>query len=125
MKGKIVDMIPLLEFGSQITGAVRADDNLLHNPLTRFINFPVSYTHLQAYLEESTAPSGDDSLTKIQNKGKLVLGLDDSFPPMGFRDESDTIVGFDIDLATEVAKRMGVTLEVQPIDWDAKEMRCV
>ena len=76
----------------------------------------------QAYLEESTAPSGDDSLTKIQNKGKLVLGLDDSFPPMGFRDESDTIVGFDIDLATEVAKRMGVTLEVQPIDWDAKEM---
>lgn len=69
-------------------------------------------------------PSGatDDSLQKVKDKGVFTLGLDDSFPPMGFRDESDTIVGFDIDLATEVAKRMGVTLEVQPIDWDAKEM---
>ena len=76
----------------------------------------------QAYLEESTAPSGDDSLTKIQNKGKLVLGLDDSFPPMGFRDEENNVVGFDIDLATEVCKRMGVELKIQPIDWDSKEL---
>ncbi|MDD4797785.1 MAG: transporter substrate-binding domain-containing protein, partial [Eubacteriales bacterium] len=75
-----------------------------------------------AYLEEDTAPAGDESLQKVLNQGTLVLGLDDSFPPMGFRDESNNIVGFDIDLATEVCKRMGVKLELQPIDWDAKEM---
>ncbi len=63
---------------------------------------------------------GDNSLKYIQDKGVLVLGLDDSFPPMGFRDENGDVAGFDIDLAKEVASRMGVKLEMQPIDWDAK-----
>jgi polar amino acid transport system substrate-binding protein len=67
------------------------------------------------------APAGDDSLQKVLNKGTLVLGLDDSFPPMGFRDENNEIVGYDIDLATEVTRRMGVKLVCQPIDWNAKE----
>ena len=75
------------------------------------------------YLEETKAPEGDQSLQKVLDKGTLVLGLDDSFPPMGFRDpDTNDIVGFDIDLANEVAKRLGVTLEVQPINWDAKEL---
>ena len=52
---------------------------------------------------------------------KLVMGLDDSFPPMGFRNEANEIVGYDVDLAKEVAKRMGVELVLQPIDWAAKE----
>lgn len=51
----------------------------------------------------------------------LVMGLDDTFAPMGFRDENGEIVGFDIDLANEVAKRLGVTIEFQPIDWSMKE----
>lgn len=63
----------------------------------------------------------DDSLKKIQEKGYLILGLDDSFPPMGFNDENGNIVGFDIDLAREVCKRLGVELQTQPIDWAAKE----
>ncbi|NLD87510.1 MAG: transporter substrate-binding domain-containing protein, partial [Clostridiales bacterium] len=74
------------------------------------------------FIEESEAPAGDNSLQAILDKGNLVLGLDDSFPPMGFRDDSNNIVGFDIDLATEVCKRIGVKLVLQPIDWDAKEM---
>jgi polar amino acid transport system substrate-binding protein len=49
------------------------------------------------------------------------MGLDDSFPPMGFRNEKHEIVGYDVDLAKEVAKRMGVELVLQPIDWAAKE----
>ena len=67
------------------------------------------------------AMAQDDSLKKIQEKGKFILGLDDSFPPMGFRDEKGQIVGFDIDLAREVCSRLGVTLKLQPINWDAKE----
>ena len=51
----------------------------------------------------------------------LVLGMDDSFPPMGFRNENNELVGFDIDLATEVCKKLGMQLEVQPISWAAKE----
>jgi polar amino acid transport system substrate-binding protein len=40
---------------------------------------------------------------------------------MGFRDENNEIVGYDIDLAKEAAKRLGVQLVTQPIDWNAKE----
>ena len=64
---------------------------------------------------------GDNSLQSIMNKKKLVMGLDDSFPPMGFRNEKNEIVGYDVDLAKEVAKRMGIELVLQPIDWAAKE----
>lgn len=51
----------------------------------------------------------------------FILGLDDSFPPMGFVDENQNIVGFDIDVAKEVCKRLGYTLKLQPISWTAKE----
>lgn len=60
----------------------------------------------------------DTSLSDVKSKGFFVLGLDDSFPPMGFRDEKGNIVGFDIDMAREAAKRMGVELKLQPVDWD-------
>ena len=64
---------------------------------------------------------GDNSLQTVLNKKKFIMGLDDSFPPMGFRNESNEIVGYDVDLAKEVAKRIGVELVLQPIDWEAKE----
>lgn len=63
---------------------------------------------------------GDNSLAYVKDNGVFVLGLDDSFPPMGFRDENGEIAGFDIDLAREVCSRLGVELKLQPIDWDAK-----
>ena len=74
------------------------------------------------YLEDEAIPEGDDSLEKISQKGKLVMGLDASFPPMGFLNENNEIVGFDVDLAREVCKRLGVELVLQPINWAAKEM---
>jgi len=52
---------------------------------------------------------------------KIVVGLDDNFPPMGFRDEKNSLVGFDIDMAREAAKRLGAEVEFKPIDWNAKE----
>ncbi|QEK12670.1 amino acid ABC transporter substrate-binding protein [Crassaminicella thermophila] len=70
--------------------------------------------------KQEVSEKEDKSLQEIKEKGNFILGLDDSFPPMGFRDEKGEIVGFDIDLAKEVAKRMGVELKVKPIDWDGK-----
>lgn len=66
--------------------------------------------------------ANDTSLQDLKTRGVFVLGLDDSFPPMGFRDDDNNIVGFDIDLAKEVASRLGVDFKAQPIDWAAKEM---
>ena len=68
-----------------------------------------------------TETGGDNSLKSIMDKKKLIMGLDDSFPPMGYRNEKNEIVGYDVDLAKEAAKRMGIELVLQPIDWNAKE----
>lgn len=70
--------------------------------------------------------NGDNSNADGNNadnkKKDFVLGLDDSFPPMGYKDENNDIVGFDIDLAKEVCDRLGYNLKPQPIDWNAKEV---
>lgn len=68
-----------------------------------------------------SSASEDGSLQKVIDSGKFVLGLDATFKPMGYTDENDEIVGFDIDVAEEVCERMGVDLVKQPINWDTKE----
>lgn len=55
------------------------------------------------------------------DKGKLVIGIDDKFAPMGFRDENNNIVGFDIDYAKAAVEKMGYEIVFQPIDWKTKE----
>lgn len=65
--------------------------------------------------EEATSDWG-----YIEANGKIIVGLDDTFAPMGFRDENDELVGFDIDLANAVGEKLGVEIEFKPIDWDAK-----
>ncbi len=74
------------------------------------------------YPAEKEVSAGDTSLEDLKERGEFVIGLDDSFPPMGFRDEENEIVGVDIDLAMEVSERLGVTFRAQPINWDSKEM---
>lgn len=68
------------------------------------------------------AAAQDNSLQLVKDKGKLIIGLDDTFAPMGFRDEANNLIGFDIDLATEVCAVLGVEAVFQPIDWNAKDM---
>lgn len=55
------------------------------------------------------------------DKETLIIGFDDTFVPMGFKDNNGEIVGFDIDLAKEVSKRIGKQVTFQPIDWSMKE----
>lgn len=52
---------------------------------------------------------------------KIVIGLDDNFPPFGFKDKDGNLTGFDIDLAKEAGKRMGDDIEFKQIDWASKE----
>lgn len=68
-------------------------------------------------LTACSAPAG-----KGETDNKLVVGLDDSFPPMGFRDDDSNLVGFDIDLAKALGEELGLEVEFKPIDWDAKVM---
>lgn len=73
----------------------------------------------------SCGGSGDvstDPMKQTTTEGVLVVGLDDTFAPMGFRDANNELVGFDIDLANEVGKELGMEIEFKPISWDAKDM---
>lgn len=70
----------------------------------------------------SAALAEDTGLADVLAKGTFVMGFDEAYPPMGFVSEDGSYVGFDIDLATEVTRRLGVELVLQPISWDAKEL---
>jgi len=83
-------------------------------------------------LSAVSACAGDGSWDLVKKKGKLMIGLDDSFPPMGFRQADGKLVGFDIDAAEEVGKRLGIKIEWQPTAWDgvihslnAKKFDCI
>lgn len=57
----------------------------------------------------------------LEERGYVIVGLDDTFAPMGFRNEKNELVGFDIDLAKAVFEYLEVEVRFQPIDWDSKE----
>ena len=70
--------------------------------------------------ESTASPAEDEALVALPEK--FVLGLDASFPPMGFTDPRNEIIGVDIDLAKAVCEKLGMEFEAKPISWDAKEM---
>jgi polar amino acid transport system substrate-binding protein len=61
--------------------------------------------------------SGEDQAAN----GQFVVGFDAEFPPMGFVAEDGSYTGFDLDLAAEVADRLGLEFVAQPIDWASKD----
>lgn len=65
----------------------------------------------------STSGSQDSS----DDISTLTVGFDQSYPPYGYVGDDGEFTGFDLDLAAEVAKRNGWELELEPIDWDAKD----
>lgn len=62
-----------------------------------------------------------NSWPRIEKTKKVVIGLDDTFVPMGFREKNGQLEGFDIDLAKAVFKRYGIKADFQTIDWSMKE----
>jgi polar amino acid transport system substrate-binding protein len=69
-------------------------------------------------LTACSSPTAKDS---SEQDNKLIIGIDDKFAPMGFRDKNNEIVGFDIDYAKAASEKMGMDVTFQPIDWKTKE----
>lgn len=70
------------------------------------------------------AACGSDDAAEAGPKAEgdtFTVGFDPNFPPYGYKD-GDDYVGFDLDLAQEVAERRGWELVKQPIDWNSKDM---
>jgi polar amino acid transport system substrate-binding protein len=80
----------------------------------------------------SAFAAGDGSFQRVKKQGYMTIGLDDAFPPMGYRTDKGELVGFDIDAANEVGRRLGIKIKWQPTAWDgvihslnAKKFDCI
>jgi len=63
----------------------------------------------------AAAPAAAQTLEKIKQRGVIVVGSKADYKPFGFRDPSGAIVGFEPDIAREVAAKLGVKLELEPV----------
>lgn len=69
--------------------------------------------------EQKSSSSGDGSLDRVKKAGKLLVGIDASYPPMEFVDkDGKTPIGFDVDFGKALAKKLGVEYEAQIVDWN-------
>lgn len=64
-----------------------------------------------------SAFAADGSFKRVKSQGYMTIGLDDAFPPMGYRNDKGELIGFDIDAAEEVGKRLGIKIQWQPTAW--------
>jgi len=71
---------------------------------------------------EASSKESKTDTAAIDADGVFTVGFDQDFPPMGFVGDDGEFTGFDLELAAEVAKRLGMEIKYQPIAWDAKEM---
>lgn len=55
---------------------------------------------------------------RVKSSGKIMVGVDDSYPPMEYRDDKNTLVGFDIDFGNAIGQKLGVDIEWVPTAWD-------
>jgi polar amino acid transport system substrate-binding protein len=70
---------------------------------------------------EKSEQKGSDQWPRIKKEKKVIVGLDDTFAPMGFKEKNGKIVGFDVDLARATFKHYGIKVDFKSIDWDVKE----
>ena len=70
---------------------------------------------------DTTAPEAEASEAGAAG-GTFTVGFDQEFPPMGFVGDDGEYTGFDLEVAKEVAERLGLEFVPQPVDWAAKDM---
>ena len=67
----------------------------------------------------SAAGSSADQLVAIQASGKLIVALEGAWQPWSYHDESDTLVGYDVEVSRAIAEKLGVEPEYVESDWDS------
>ena len=81
--------------------------------------FAVLFLLIGGMLTGCAKAGGESVLDKIQKEGKVVVGTSADYPPYEFVDEAGNYAGFDVELMTEIAKRMGVTLQWTDMPFDS------
>ena len=83
---------------------------------------PAEGTSASADTSAVESKADETTTAASENKTTFTVGFYQDFPPMGFVGEDGEFTGFDLELAAEVAKRIGKEIKYQPISWDAKDM---
>ena len=65
------------------------------------------------------AAAGSDLLSTIQSRGTLIVALEGAWQPWSYHDESDTLVGYDVEVSCAIAEKLGVEPEYVESDWDS------
>ncbi|EIJ78180.1 amino acid ABC transporter periplasmic protein [Bacillus methanolicus PB1] len=108
MKKILLFLVLLLSFALSLAGCGTANDNANENQKTA---------------ENNTAGGGGtkdgDLLAKVKEEGKLLIGTEGTYPPFTFHDKNGELTGFDVEIAKEVAKRLGVKPVFMETQWDA------
>lgn len=108
------------ELATKVKGAL---DEMYKDGTFKQISDKWELTDMSCYEDAKVAtPAGSEEIADDAGRTTLTLGFDAEYPPYGYKDESGAYVGYDIDLAAEVCKRLGWELKLQPIDWDSKDM---
>ncbi|WP_124068219.1 amino acid ABC transporter substrate-binding protein [Clostridium sp. E02] len=89
---------------------------------TRIIAALLGFMILLSGCGTKTEPAGTTQAASVKSQSTFTVGFDQDFPPMGFVGDDGEYTGFDLELAKEVADRLGKTFVPQPIAWDAKDM---
>lgn len=71
--------------------------------------------------DDASSPSAESEGTGAADTGILIVGFDSSYPPYGYVGDDGEYTGFDLELAQEVASRNGWEVQLEAIDWDAKD----
>jgi cystine transport system substrate-binding protein len=72
----------------------------------------------EAGTDKSNGAAAEDLYTQIKEEGVLKVGTEGTYPPFTFHDESGKLTGFDVEIAEEVAKRLGLEVEFMETQWD-------
>ena len=80
--------------------------------------YGIDYTTVVAPSEEASGPAEKDLLDEVLEAGKLVVSTDPNYAPQSFLNDEGELDGFDVDVAKEVAKRLGVEVEFVTPEWD-------
>ena len=70
-----------------------------------------------ALLLSACTTEDDGSLQRIRKEGYITFAMGRDFPPFYFHDNSDRLIGFEVDVAREIARRLGVRLKLMPVNW--------
>ena len=70
-------------------------------------------------LTAATAEGGDDLLDTIKERGTLIVGTEGTWSPYTYHDESETLVGFDVEVAKLIADYIGVEIQYSETVWSS------